>query len=134
MLKFWSVINCFFMHWTKKLTLKKVVKHKLWKPHLIMNWLQHKVFLFCSFLLKTGFYFCIIFSFTLESSMTSKQPYNTTDMMPENRNQMNNCNVADHSKGRWKVKNRPTTVCLQLQNYKKKCEHPKSKWNKVYFQ
>ena len=57
---------------------------------------------------ENGFYFYNIFSFTLESSMTSKQPYNTTNTMPENRNQMNNCNVADPSKGRWKVKNRPT--------------------------
>ena len=36
MLKFWSVINCIFVHWTKKLTLVKLKKIKA-KLYLLLN-------------------------------------------------------------------------------------------------
>ena len=36
MLKFWSVINCFFMHWTKKLT--SVLRLATFRVFFKMNW------------------------------------------------------------------------------------------------
>ena len=46
MIKFWSVINCFFMHWTKKLTLAKVSivplnsKRRTWIEDLVSKFVR----------------------------------------------------------------------------------------------